>query len=114
MFLVYPPHVLHEPRQLGVVLRELRAPRLGQGGIRPSAVVLDGPLELRNDRVVEAPRTKGRSTHAFRGRRRRGVQGSIFVGLFCGRFISDGRRRPARLGDIIFYQMSQATVWPQF
>ena len=52
VFLVYPPHVLHEPRQLGVVLRKLRAPRLGEGGIRPSAVVLDGPLQLRNDRVV--------------------------------------------------------------
>ena len=55
MFLVYPANLLHEPRQLGVVLRKLRAPRLGQGGICPSAVVLDGPPQLRNDRVVEAP-----------------------------------------------------------
>ena len=55
MFLVYPSDILHELGEFGVVLRKLRAPRLGQGGIRPSAVVLDGPPQLRNDRVVEAP-----------------------------------------------------------
>ena len=55
MFLVYPPHVLHELGEFWVVLRKLRAPRLGQGGIRPSAVVLDGSPQLRRDRVVEAP-----------------------------------------------------------
>ena len=48
MLLVYPPHVLHELGEFGVVLRELRAPGLGKGGSRPSAVVLDGPSQLRN------------------------------------------------------------------
>ena len=43
MLLVYPPHVLHELGEFWVVLDELRTPRLGQGSIRPSAVVLDGP-----------------------------------------------------------------------
>ena len=52
MFLVYPPDVLHEPRQLGVVLGKLRAPRLGEGGRGPAAA-LDRPLQLRNDRVVD-------------------------------------------------------------
>ena len=52
--LVYSTHVLHEPRQLGVVLRKLRAPRLGEGGRGPAAA-LQGPPQLRRDRVVEAP-----------------------------------------------------------
>ena len=53
MLLVYPPHVLHEPRQLGVVLRKLRAPRLGEGGRGPAAA-LQGSPQLRRDWVVEA------------------------------------------------------------
>ena len=52
MFLVYPPHVLHQLCKFGVVLRELRAPRLGQGGVRPSAAVLDGPLQSPTAPVV--------------------------------------------------------------
>ena len=46
MLLVYSTHVLHEPRELGVVLRELRAPRFGEGCCCPAAA-RDGPLQLR-------------------------------------------------------------------
>ena len=54
MFLNVSATSLHEPRRVGVVLRKLVRRALGEGGRGPTAA-LQGPLQLRRDRVVEAP-----------------------------------------------------------